>query len=94
VTAQEVFLWAHGKGVSRKEPSPITIGARIACPSSFFRFLQRMDIVVSNPCERRSLRTQGARGSARKGLLRMCPRRSLFGLLGFALAPPHEESHL
>jgi site-specific recombinase XerD len=52
VTAQEVFLWAHGKGVSGKEPSAITIGARIACLSSFFRFLQRMDIVVSNPCDK------------------------------------------
>ena len=52
VTAQEVFMWAHGKGASGKEPSPITIGARIACLSSFFRFLQRMDIVVRNPCDK------------------------------------------
>ena len=65
VTAQEVFLWAHGKGVSGKEPSPITIGARIGCLSSFFRFLQRMDIVVSNPCdklERPRTSTPPARG--------------------------------
>jgi len=52
VTVQEVFVWAHGKGVSGKDPSPVTIGARMACLSSFFRFLQRMDIVVSNPCDR------------------------------------------
>jgi site-specific recombinase XerD len=52
VTVQEVFIWAHGKGVSGKDPSPITIGARMACLSSFFRFLQRMDIVVSNPCDK------------------------------------------
>ncbi|MCL5734249.1 MAG: tyrosine-type recombinase/integrase [Actinobacteria bacterium] len=65
VTAQEVFIWAHGKGVSGKDPSPVTIGARIACLSSFFRFLQRMDIVVSNPCdklERPRTSTPPARG--------------------------------
>jgi site-specific recombinase XerD len=52
VTAQEVFLWAHGKGVSGKDPSPVTIGARMACLSSFFRFLIRMDIVHTNPCDK------------------------------------------
>src|SRR5665811_1068739 len=45
VTAQDVFVWAHGKGLSGREPSPVTIGARMACVSSFFRFLQRMEIV-------------------------------------------------
>jgi hypothetical protein len=35
VTVQEVFIWAHGKGVSGKDPSPVTIGARMACLSSF-----------------------------------------------------------
>ena len=65
VSVQEVFMWAHGKGVSGKDPSPITIGARMACLSSFFRFLQRMDIVVSNPCdklERPRTSTPPARG--------------------------------
>ena len=52
VTVQEVFVWAHGKGVSGKDPSPVTIGARMACLSSFFRFLIRMDIVQRNPCDR------------------------------------------
>ena len=52
VTVQEVFVWAHGKGVSGKDPSPVTIGARMACLSSFFRFLIRMDIVGTNPCDR------------------------------------------
>ena len=52
VSAQEVFLWAHGKGLSGKDPSPVTIGARMACLSSFFRFLIRMDIVGTNPCDR------------------------------------------
>jgi len=52
VTAQDVFAYAHGKGQSGREPSAITIGARIACLSSFFRFLIRMDIVNFNPCDR------------------------------------------
>jgi integrase/recombinase XerC len=52
VTVQEVFIWAHGKGVSGKDPSPVTIGARMACLSSFYRFLIRMDIVQRNPCDR------------------------------------------
>jgi len=51
VTSQEVFAWAYGKGLSGKEPSPITIGARLACLSSFYRFLIRMEIVSSNPCD-------------------------------------------
>lgn len=65
VTVQEVFVWAHGKGVSGKDPSPVTIGARMACLSSFYRFLQRMDIVISNPCdklERPRTSTPPARG--------------------------------
>src|SRR5680860_1495801 len=52
VTAQDVFIWAHGKGLSGKDPAPITIGARMACVSSFFRFLMRMEIVDRNPCDR------------------------------------------
>jgi integrase len=52
VTVQEVFLWAHGKGVSGRDPSPVTIGARMACLSSFFRFLIRMDILQRNPCDK------------------------------------------
>ncbi len=51
VTSQEVFAWAYGKGLSGKEPSPVTIGARLACLSSFYRFLIRMEIVASNPCD-------------------------------------------
>jgi integrase/recombinase XerC len=51
VNSQEVFAWAYGKGLSGKEPSPITIGARLACLSSFYRFLIRMEIVASNPCD-------------------------------------------
>ena len=51
VTSQEVFVWAHGKGLSGKDPSAVTIGARMACLSSFYRFLIRMEIVASNPCD-------------------------------------------
>jgi site-specific recombinase XerD len=51
VTSQEVFAWAYGKGLSGREPSPVTIGARLACLSSFYRFLIRMEIATSNPCD-------------------------------------------
>ncbi len=52
VTAQDIFVYAHGPRLSGKQPSAITIGARIACLSSFYRFLVRMDIVQSNPCDK------------------------------------------
>ena len=52
VTAQDIFVYAHNPGLSGKQPSAITIGARIACISSFFHFLIRMDIVPSNPCDK------------------------------------------
>src|SRR5665811_2606904 len=39
ITTQDVFVWAHAIGLSGKEPSPLTIAARMACMSSFFRFL-------------------------------------------------------
>jgi site-specific recombinase XerD len=51
VTRQEVFTFAHNEGPSGKEPSQVTIGARLACISSFYRFLIRMEIVSSNPCD-------------------------------------------
>jgi site-specific recombinase XerD len=47
-TAKDIFVYAHSPGLSGKLPSAITIWARIACISSFFRFLIRMDIVQSN----------------------------------------------
>jgi len=52
ITTQDVFVYAHGPGLSGKQPSALTIGARIACVSSFYRFLIRMDIVQSNPCDK------------------------------------------
>ncbi len=51
VTSPDVFVFAHGRGPSGREPAPVTIGARLACISSFFRFLIRMKIVSSNPCD-------------------------------------------
>ena len=51
VTSQDVFTWAYGKGPTGKTPSSVTVGARIACVSSFFRFLIRMGLVAANPCD-------------------------------------------
>ncbi len=65
VTSRDVFAWAYGVGLSGKQPSSVTIGARTACLSSFFRFLIRMKVVASNPCDalERPKVTQGvARG--------------------------------
>jgi hypothetical protein len=47
----DVLGWVHGIGRSGRTPSGTTVGARIACLSSFFRFLIRMGLVVSNPCD-------------------------------------------
>src|SRR6266545_7046819 len=51
VTPAHVLAWAHGVGASGREPSSATIGARIACLSSYYRFLIRMNIATSNPCD-------------------------------------------
>ena len=51
VTSQDVFTWSYGTGLSGREPGSITIGARLACVSSFYRFLMRMKVVSSNPCD-------------------------------------------
>jgi integrase len=47
----DVLAWVHGIGRSGRTPSPTTVGARIACLSSFYRFLIRMGLVVANPCD-------------------------------------------
>ena len=62
VTSQDVFAWAYATGLSGKQPGSITIGARVACLSSFYRFLIRMKVVSSNPCDalERPKITQGA----------------------------------
>jgi site-specific recombinase XerC len=51
VKTTDAFSWAHGIGLSGKRPSSVTIGARIACLSSFYRFMIRMGLVQANPCE-------------------------------------------
>jgi len=51
ITSQDVFAWAYGTGLSGKPPSSVTIGARLACLSSFYRFLIRMEAMASNPCD-------------------------------------------
>ncbi|MGA2514811.1 MAG: tyrosine-type recombinase/integrase [Candidatus Limnocylindrales bacterium] len=51
VTPAEVLAWVHGIGRSGRTPSATTVGARIACLSSFYRFLIRMGLVVSNPTD-------------------------------------------
>lgn len=51
VTPAHVLAWAHGVGASGREPSGATVGARIACLSSYFRFLIRMRVATANPCD-------------------------------------------
>jgi integrase/recombinase XerC len=51
VTPTYVLAWAHGIGLSGREPSSATVGARIACLSSYYRFLIRMQAASSNPCD-------------------------------------------
>lgn len=51
VTSQDVFVFAHGRGLSGREPSAATIGARLSCLSSFYRFLIRMEMAAVNPCD-------------------------------------------
>jgi site-specific recombinase XerD len=51
VTSQDVFAWGYGTGLSGKPPGSVTIGARVACLSSFYRFLIRMKVVAANPCD-------------------------------------------
>jgi site-specific recombinase XerD len=51
VTPAEVFAFAHGIGPSGRKPATRTISARLACISSFYRFLIRMGLVTANPCD-------------------------------------------
>jgi site-specific recombinase XerD len=51
VISQDVFVFAHGRGLSGREPSAATIGARLSCLSSFYRFLIRMEMATVNPCD-------------------------------------------
>jgi site-specific recombinase XerD len=51
VTPADLLAWAHGIGRSGRTPSATTVGARIACLSSFYRFLIRMGLLTGNPCD-------------------------------------------
>jgi integrase/recombinase XerC len=51
VTPAHVLAWAYGRGLSGRDPQSATVGARIACVSSYFRFLIRMGLATSNPCD-------------------------------------------
>ncbi|MGE0601431.1 MAG: tyrosine-type recombinase/integrase [Dehalococcoidia bacterium] len=52
VVTTEAMAFCFGKSVSGKEPAALTVGSRIAAISSFYRFLIRMELLSSNPCER------------------------------------------
>src|SRR3990170_2603381 len=51
VRSADVLAYAHGIGQSGRTPSAATVGARIACLSSFYRFGIRMGLVIANPCD-------------------------------------------
>jgi site-specific recombinase XerD len=52
VSSQDVFAYAHSVGLSGHKPSSVTVGARMACLSSFYRFLIRMGLMAANPCDK------------------------------------------
>jgi len=51
VRSSDVLAYAHRIGLSGRTPSSATVGARIACLSSFYRFAIRMGLLVGNPCD-------------------------------------------
>src|ERR1035437_7055138 len=51
VRSTDVLAYAHGIGSSGRVPSSTTVGARIACLSSFYRFTIRMGLLTANPCD-------------------------------------------
>jgi len=51
VRSADVLAYAHGIGASGRVPSSTTVGARIACVSSFYRFAIRMGLLTANPCD-------------------------------------------
>ena len=46
-----LWLRPRQRSLRQKKPSSVTINARIACLSSFYRFLDRMSLVSGNPCD-------------------------------------------
>ncbi len=51
ITPGHVLAWGYGRGGSGCDPGSATIAARIACLSSYFRFLIRMGLTAANPCD-------------------------------------------
>lgn len=51
VRSSDVLAYAHGIGASGRVPSATTVGAPIACLSSFYRFAIRMRLLAANPCD-------------------------------------------
>src|ERR1035437_6768102 len=51
VRSADVLAYAHGIGASGRVPSSTTVGARIACLSSFYRFTIRIGLLAANPCD-------------------------------------------
>jgi len=51
VAPADILAYAHGIGRSGRTPSAATVGARIACLSSFYRFCIRMKLLAANPCD-------------------------------------------
>src|SRR3954447_26128625 len=65
VVSPDVLAWAHAVGLYGKPPSAVTIGARTACLSSFYKFTIRMGMLKANPCdalERPKITPSPARG--------------------------------
>ena len=88
VRPADVLAYAHGIGLSGRPPSPVTIGARIACLSSYYRFLIRMGLADLEPLRHRraaagSPSPPGATRPTRSGgCWRSCPTRSRDGGTG------------
>ncbi|MGH2967157.1 MAG: tyrosine-type recombinase/integrase [Solirubrobacterales bacterium] len=51
IRSADVLAFAHVIGLSGRVPSAATVGARIACLSSFYRFAIRMGLLAANPCD-------------------------------------------
>lgn len=66
ISSQDVFAWAYGIGLSGRTPAANTVSARLACASSFYRFLIRMGLLQANPCD--ALERPRARASTPRGL--------------------------
>ena len=55
VTSRDVFSFAHGVGLSGREPSPVTVGARLSCISSLLQVPHQ-----TRSAQRQSLRSRRA----------------------------------